>query len=95
MCQGQVSVDLVQQDGYRFEARLDNPAIPVLVTDEQPPLGTDSGPNPSRLLCTAIANCLSASLLFALRKFKNEPGPSGLGRNSSLAFLIVDCGEPH
>ena len=35
-------------------------------------LGTGSGPNPVRLLAVAVANCLAASLLFALRKFKNE-----------------------
>ena len=27
------------------------------------------------LITAGIANCLSASLLFALRKFKNNPGP--------------------
>jgi organic hydroperoxide reductase OsmC/OhrA len=43
------------------------------VTDETSPLGGDAGPNPSRLLAAAVANCLSASLLFALRKFKNAP----------------------
>jgi organic hydroperoxide reductase OsmC/OhrA len=47
----------------------------VLVTDENAPLGGDAGPSPSRLLAVAVANCLSASLLFALRKFRNEPGP--------------------
>ena len=35
---------------------------------------TRAGPNPARLLGAAVANCLAASLLFALRKFGNEPG---------------------
>lgn len=69
------TIELSQQDGYRFETRFDNPAVPALVTDEPAPLGSDAGPNPSRLLLLAVANCLSASLLFALRKFRNEPGP--------------------
>ena len=43
-------------------------------TDESAPLGGDSGPNPSRMLVAAVANCLSASLLFSLRKYKNTPG---------------------
>lgn len=82
------AIELRQQADYRFEAHFDNPAVPVLVTDENPPLGQDAGPNPARLLAVAVANCLSASLLFALRKFKNEPGPLrtvarvGVGRNA-------------
>ena len=69
------SIELVQLADYRFEVRFDNPAVPVLVTDEAAPLGTDAGPSPSRLLAVAVANCLAASLLFALRKFKNTPQP--------------------
>ena len=72
---GPFTIELLQQADYRFEVHFDNPAVPVLITDEVAPLGHDKGPNPSRLLATAIANCLSASLLFAMRKFKNEPGP--------------------
>jgi uncharacterized OsmC-like protein len=69
------NVELTQQADYRFVARFDNPAIPALLTDEPAPLGHDAGPNPARLLAVAIANCLAASLLFALRKFRNEPAP--------------------
>jgi hypothetical protein len=42
------------------------------LTDEPPPLGQGAGPNPSRLLAASVANCLSASLLFALRKFNPD-----------------------
>lgn len=79
---------LEQESGYRFQVRFDDPALPLLATDEPPPLGTGSGPNPSRLLGAAVANCLAASLLFALRKYGNEPSPIraevtvGLGRNA-------------
>ena len=69
------SVDLVQQADYRFEVRFDDPALPPLLTDEPPPLGGGAGPNPARLLTAAVANCLSASLLFSLRKFRNEAEP--------------------
>ncbi|WP_374564854.1 OsmC family protein [Ideonella sp.] len=79
-----IQLDLVQQENYRFEARFDNPALPALTTDEPPPLGADAGPNPTRLLTTAVANCLSASLLFAMRKFKNEPGPLHTHATTSL-----------
>jgi organic hydroperoxide reductase OsmC/OhrA len=71
---GSFTIELEQLSDYRFEVHFDNPAVPVLLTDEAAPLGSDAGPNPSRMLATAVANCLSASLLFALRKFKNEPG---------------------
>jgi uncharacterized OsmC-like protein len=68
-------IQLRQQQDYRFEVRFDKDSIPVLVTDEGAPIGADAGPSPTQLLGTAVANCLAASLLFALRKFKNEPGP--------------------
>ncbi|MBL8478610.1 MAG: OsmC family protein [Sterolibacteriaceae bacterium] len=70
----QFSFTLEQQEDFAFLIRFDKD-IPPLLADEPPPLGHDAGPNPSRLLAASIANCLSASLLFALRKFKNNPGP--------------------
>jgi len=69
------TLELVQQADFRFEARFDKPSIPPLLTDEPPPLGGDAGPNPTRLLAAAVANCLAASLLFAMRKFGNRPDP--------------------
>lgn len=69
------TVELVQQADYRFEVRFDSPAVPALMTDESAPLGADAGPNPARLLGTAVANCLASSLLFSLRKFKNSAEP--------------------
>ena len=69
------TIELIQLEDHRFEARFDNPAVPVLITDENAPLGGDAGPNPARLLAVAVANCLAASLLFAMRKFKNQPQP--------------------
>ena len=68
-------IELHQQADYRFEVRFENTRIAPLITDEPAPLGGGAGPNPERLLATAVANCLAASLLFAMRKFRNEPGP--------------------
>lgn len=70
----QFTFTLEQQDDFAFLIRFDQ-GIPPLLADEPPPLGKDAGPNPSRLLAASVANCLSASMLFALRKFKNNPGP--------------------
>lgn len=71
----QFTITLQQQAGYRFEVDFGQPGVPPLQTDEPPPLGHAEGPNPARLLAAAVANCLAASLTFALRKFHNEPGP--------------------
>jgi Predicted redox protein, regulator of disulfide bond formation len=67
-------ITLEQEDDYAFRIRFDDTAIADLMADEPAPLGKGEGPNPTRLLLAAVANCLSASLLFALRKFKNAPG---------------------
>ena len=69
-----IRLTLEQEDDYAFRIRFDETTIADLMTDEPAPLGKGEGPNPTRLLAAAVANCLSASLLFALRKFKNTPG---------------------
>lgn len=85
MGEGTFTIELLQQADYRFEARFDDPALPPLVTDEPPPLGAGAGPNPARLLGAAVANCLAASLLFALRKFRNEAEPLSAAATVTLA----------
>ena len=75
MADDPIHILLQQQADYRFAVQFDGTAIAPLTTDEPPPLGGGAGPNPARLLGAAVANCLAASLLFALRKFGNEPGP--------------------
>ena len=67
--EGSFSVELEQIGNYRFRADFGNSELFV---DEPPPLGEGSGPNASRVLATAVANCLSASLIFCLEKFRNE-----------------------
>lgn len=69
-----IRVTLEQEDGYAFRIRFDDEGLQPLLSDEAAPLGEGRGPNPSRLLLAAVANCLSASLVFALRKYKNAPG---------------------
>jgi organic hydroperoxide reductase OsmC/OhrA len=69
-----IRVTLEQEEGYAFRIRFDDQALQPLLSDETAPLGAGRGPDPSRLLLAAVANCLSASLLFALRKHKNTPG---------------------
>jgi len=68
------SVEIVQQQGFRF-ANTFGPGLPVVHADEAAPLGTGTGPTPVQLLGAAVGNCLAASLLFAIRKFKQAPEP--------------------
>lgn len=69
----QVSVTVTRQEKYRFLVDF-GADITQAVADEPPPLGDGTGPSPSQLLAAAVANCLSASLLFAHGKYKEDPG---------------------
>jgi len=88
------AVELTQESGYRFANRF-APEMPLLYSDEPPPLGTGTGPSPTQLLAAAVGNCLSASLLFALKKFKQSPEPihavvsATEGRNEQKRLRIV------
>jgi len=69
-----IRINLEQDGDYAFRISFDDTALEPLLSDEAAPLGHDRGPNPSRLLLASVANCLVASLLFALRKQRNQPG---------------------
>ncbi len=88
------TVSLQQQADYRFEIRFGDD-IPALIADEPAPLGQGAGPSPAQLLCASVGNCLSDSLLFALRKFKQAPDPlrcdvqAEVGRNTENRLRIL------
>ena len=88
-----VSVTITRISGYRFVVDY-GPDLAGLVTDEPEPLGAGVGPGPQHLLLTAVANCLSASLTFALQKFKQDPGrlsataTATVGRNEANRLRI-------
>jgi uncharacterized OsmC-like protein len=69
-----IVLTITQESDYAFRVAFDDTSLAPLRVDETPPLGGGTGPDPARLLAAAIGNCLGASLLFALRKFKNAPG---------------------
>lgn len=68
-----LSIKLTQKADYRFEIDF-GAGLETLQADLPPPLGQSDGPSPEHLLAAAVGNCLSASLLFALRKFRQETG---------------------
>jgi organic hydroperoxide reductase OsmC/OhrA len=68
------TIELEQEQDYEFRVKFDRESVPSLLVDELEPVGHDRGPNPDRLLAVAVANCLTASLLFCMRKFKQTPG---------------------
>ena len=67
------SITITRQADYRFLVDF-VPGMTQLLADEPPPLGGAAGPSPSHMLLAAVANCLTASLTFALQKFKQDPG---------------------
>lgn len=94
MSQGKETMRLTQVQDYRFHAQFGE-GIAVLQTDEPPPLGQGQGPSPVQLLAAAVGNCLSASLLFALRKYKQDPGTitcdvsAEVGRNAENRLRVL------
>jgi uncharacterized OsmC-like protein len=61
-------VEVEREEGFVFRADFGLDGVGPLVMDEPEPLGAESGPNASKVLAAAVGNCLSASLLFCLRK---------------------------
>lgn len=88
------TVRLTQVQDYRFDVHFSD-GIPVLQADEPPPLGQGQGPSPVQLLASAVGNCLSASLLFAWRKYRQAPGSiacdvtAEVGRNAEGRLRVL------
>ena len=74
MSEETVTVRLTQRHDFQFDNQF-GAAAPALLADEPAPLGQGAGPSPVRLLAAAVGNCLSASLLFSLRKLKQTAEP--------------------
>jgi uncharacterized OsmC-like protein len=89
-----IYVRLEQTEDYQFKVDFGG-GVPMLLADEPAPLGSGTGPSPVQLLAAAVGNCLSDSLLFALRKFKQVPEPlrcdveAQVGRNSEGRMRVL------
>ena len=66
------ALEFHQEDAYRFRVSFVGTELEDLVVDEPAPLGGSAGPNPTRMLATAVGHCLSSSLLFCLQKARVE-----------------------
>ena len=94
MSESLVHVQLVQRQDYQFDIQF-GAGIPTVMGDEPAPLGAGLGPSPVQLLAAAVGNCLSDSLLFALRKFKQAPEPlhcdvrAEVGRNAEGRMRVL------
>lgn len=64
----ELTLHVEQVDGFDFRVRFDKEHYPELHMDEPAPLGRDTAPNPARILAAAIGDCLSASLVFCLKR---------------------------
>ncbi|MDH4051973.1 MAG: OsmC family protein [Rubrivivax sp.] len=94
MSETRESVRLTQTRNFQFDIRFGED-LPALQSDEPPPIGEGGGPTPVQLLAAAVGNCLSASLLFALRKYKQAPEPlactvqAEVGRNAQGRLRVL------
>jgi uncharacterized OsmC-like protein len=94
MSESSIHVQLRQKQDYQFDIHF-GAGIPIVMGDEPAPLGAGQGPSPVQLLAAAVGNCLSDSLLFALRKFKQAPEPiqcdihAEVGRNAEGRMRVL------
>lgn len=84
-------VRLEQDADFAFRISFPGTDLDSLLGDEAAPLGADRGPDPARFLLAAVANCLVASLLFALRKQRNTV--EGLVAEASATLMRNDAGR--
>ena len=68
MADSQMTLRLKHLEGYRFEIDYGDDGNTTLRTDEPAPLGEGQGPSPGRVLGSAVASCLMASLVFCMDK---------------------------
>jgi uncharacterized OsmC-like protein len=66
------TIHLEQVQDFEFKVKFDWEGNADLLMDEPEPMGGGAGPNASRVLAAAVANCLTASLFFCLKKSRVE-----------------------
>jgi len=62
------TTNLDQVKDYQFTVSFDKETLGKLTMDEPEPIGTEKGPNASRVLASALGHCLTSSLIFCLQR---------------------------
>ncbi|HUW43228.1 MAG TPA: OsmC family protein, partial [Thermoplasmata archaeon] len=70
--ESEVEVRLSRIEDYSFKIDFGLNGVAPLIGDEDPPLGKNAGPDPSRLLGAAIAQCTLSSLLFCMQRSRAD-----------------------
>jgi uncharacterized OsmC-like protein len=68
MADPSATVELRQQDEFRYEARYENTTFGPRAIDEPPPTGSGAGPSPTQSLATAVGHCMSSTLYDCFRR---------------------------
>ena len=95
MSETSIHVQLQQKQDYQLDIQVGG-EVPALMGDEPAPLGAGLGPSPVQLLAAAVGSCLTDSLFFALRKFKQAPEPircdvhAEVGRNAEGRLRVLE-----
>lgn len=79
-----VSVGLALKDGYVFEVGFEDDLSKISV-DEPRPVGRGAGPTASALILAGVGNCLSASLVFCLRRARADVESMKTGVTGTIA----------
>jgi organic hydroperoxide reductase OsmC/OhrA len=90
------SVEIAQEESFRFSVDFGLEGMAPFYMDEPEPVGANTGPNASKVLAAAMANCLAASLMFCLQKSRVEiedmkaTAKGVLRRNEDRRWRIVE-----
>jgi uncharacterized OsmC-like protein len=95
MEEGDFLTSMHRVEHYKFQISFNSEKIESIFTDEPEPLGKGEYPNAGKLLAAAVGNCLCASLVFCMEKYRSEV-PSicaevstSLGRNEQGRLRIT------
>ncbi|GJE61046.1 OsmC family protein [Methylobacterium trifolii] len=66
-------IRITQIQDYRFTVDF-GASLSDLRVDEAEPIGEGAGPFPEQMLIASVANCLCASMVFALGKYRQDCG---------------------